>query len=169
MFERLPEVLNNAFPANPSSNSQSGQTTFLRIAPLLADFMSSSDFFWNPNSKNFEDDLTTRVSDTFLFFYKQITPGHTNAELSLAHARCIMDIEEVFVLHNSWKIRISGLRLIRMLMICNISTIWRCEELRLRLKRLLCGALSDPRVEVARDACDSIARSLQLGILKVCR
>nr|CDS15427.1 Proteasome activator complex subunit 4 [Echinococcus granulosus] len=172
----LPRVINGAFSTNPALESvgASRDAVLLLLAPLLADVVSSSNFFWtagksvkNEDGKN---ELNKCIATALRSLYGKVSMGHTCAELSLTQANRMLDIVEVFLLHSSWKTRIYGLKLVRRLVVCNICSFWRRDahgkELRARLKSHLNEALTDPWIEVARDASDAIAYILQLGILK---
>ncbi|KAL5961925.1 Proteasome activator complex subunit 4A [Taenia solium] len=176
LFSVLPSVINGAFSTNPAPGSVgvSRNAVFLLIAPLLADIVSSSNFFWTASGsarkEDGKDELNKRIATALSLFYRNVSMGHTCVELSLAQANRMLDFVEVFLLHSSWKTRIYGLKLVRRLLVCNICPFWRRdvygEKLRSRLKSYLDEALADPWIEVARDACEAIACILQLGILK---
>ncbi|VDM16820.1 unnamed protein product [Hydatigera taeniaeformis] len=176
LFSILSSVINGAFPVNPTPGSvnSSRDVVFLLIAPLLADIVSSSDFFWTANrstgNENSKDELNKRIATALFSFYRNVLMGHTCVELSLTQASHMLDFVGIFLLHSSWKTRICGLKLMRRLVVFNICSFWRSDErskdLRTRLKGYLDEALTDPWVEVAREACETIAFILQLGIFK---
>uniref|UniRef100_A0A5K3FBT1 BLM10_mid domain-containing protein n=1 Tax=Mesocestoides corti TaxID=53468 RepID=A0A5K3FBT1_MESCO len=181
LYVFLSHVLMKAFPSNPPANSScpSRFSMFLLLTPLIADLVSTSNFFWtngksglnrNPGDAQSFDDLEVCIGRAINDFGCLVCTGHTQTDLSLAQASQLLDIIGVFLSHWSWKTRAFGMHFMKVVALCNATAFWRREaggeELCSRIKQKLTRALADPWVEVARGACEAVAILLRYGILQ---
>lgn len=165
----------SAYPMNilPDSSPESAFDVFYRLAPLLADYVASSDCFWtaglSKNEANRSDPLDRCIGKLFYRIGELAIMGHTNSDIIMTQANQMMDFFDVFLLHSEWKTRIFGLILMN-LMICHVSAFWKtddaAEALRVRLKRRLCDLLADPWIDVAQKASNTLTYALQLSIFQ---
>ncbi|KAM7540871.1 hypothetical protein Aperf_G00000027912 [Anoplocephala perfoliata] len=161
----------SAYPMNtlPDSPSESTFEIFYRLAPLLADYAASSDYFWTAELPKKQATLDRCIGKLFYRIGELAVMGHTNSDLVMTQANRMLDFFDVFLLHNEWKTRIFGLILMK-LIICHVSAFWKTDDagetLRTRLKRRLCDLLADPWIDVAQKASNTLTYALQLSVFQ---
>ncbi|VDL22431.1 unnamed protein product [Hymenolepis diminuta] len=172
LMNELIKNVKSAYPTNalPNSSSKSVFDLFYRLAPLLADHVATSDYFWTKGKSKGRDDPLDKCIASVLSRLPQIaTKGHTNIDVEIAQANRMMDFFDVFLRHSEWKTRFYGLILMKNLSVV-VSVFWKRNEigatLRTRLKRCLCELLADPWIDVAEMASTTISNSLNLSLLE---
>ncbi|KAM3176516.1 hypothetical protein ACTXT7_006387 [Hymenolepis weldensis] len=172
LMSELIRNVRSAYPTNalPNSSSESAFDLFYRLAPLLADHVATSDYFWTEGKSKGRDDPLDKCIARVLSTLPQIaTKGHTNIDVEITQANRMMDFFDVFLRHSEWKTRFYGLMLIKNLSVV-VSIFWKRNKtgaaLRNCLKRRLCKLLEDPWIDVAKMASTTISNSLNLSLLE---
>lgn len=175
MFLCLMPAIRSLFPPIPTSSDRPSRMFICRLlTPVIADLISTSNIFWTGglseiNKAGNTEDLDVCVSHAINSFGRLVCTGATDFAASLEQAHIMLDVIEIFLGHSSWKTRVFGMLAIRVMTLCNITACWGEQgvDLGSRMRRMLTTCLSDPWIEVARGASNSLSFLLQYGILDV--